>query len=211
MVAVKFWLPATSSLVIFALASVLNAGVIAVESLSSLLKVNNPYFATYQQVIKDVNGEIIETSQGQVGIRGKEIRWVISKPFEQVIIVSDGKISIYDPDLAQVIHRSVEESFYINPMSLLIEKNFDLANQFNVESMVTDLGLFFSLTPIEEGVSIPKFDLLFENAVLKELKISDDFGQEVDIKFYPSTIDIENDVFRLDLKALEDVDVIGER
>ena len=70
MVAVKFWLPATSSLVIFALASVLNAGVIAVESLSSLLKVNNPYFATYQQVIKDVNGEIIETYQGQVGIRG---------------------------------------------------------------------------------------------------------------------------------------------
>ena len=110
-----------------------------------------------------------------------------------------------------MIHRSVEESFYINPMSLLIEKNFDLANQFNVESMVTDLGLFFSLTPIEEGMSIPKFDLLFENAVLKELKISDDFGQEVDIKFYPSTIDIENDVFRLDLKALEDVDVIGER
>lgn len=211
MVAVKSWLPVTSGLATLALASVLNAGVTTVDNLVSLLRTNNPYFASYQQIIKDVNGVIIEESQGQVGIRGEELRWITNQPFEQVIIVSDGKISIYDPDIAQVIHRKIEESFYINPMGLLVAKNTDILSKFNVRTIDADVGLSFSLTPIGADPIMPAFIISFENDFLKEINISGEFGQLIGIKFYQSSTDIEGDVFGLNLKALENVDVIGER
>ena len=61
------------------------------------------------------NGLIVESSTGSMALAKPKLRWQVNAPFPQIIIVSPGRVEIYDPDLSQLTIQETGSNQNRNP------------------------------------------------------------------------------------------------
>jgi outer membrane lipoprotein carrier protein len=90
--------------------------------------------AGFTQTVTSPDGAKKKTSTGSFEFqRPGRFRFEYTKPYEQTIVADGLKLWLYDPDLAQVTVRSVDQALGATPAALLaggsIEKDFQLSAQ----------------------------------------------------------------------------------
>lgn len=173
------------------------------------------------QEVSSATGEFSQTTLTETGQAGAasqngtfsferpgKFKWNVQKPYEQLTL-SDGKqLYQYDPDLAQVIVRSVDESVGASPAAILfgsgeLEESFSLTSQPDSDGMS-----WLRAEPRTPDAGFAHVDIGFKNGIPVRLLLLDSFGQT-------SRIDLTNMVTNPDLAPDEftfsppdDVDVV---
>ena len=85
--------------------------------LDLLLNLDNTQ-ANFEQALLDFRGQVLDRSSGTLSLSKPSLRWQVDFPFAQVIVVADGWLRIFDPDLEQVIEKDMRGSDEALPLKL---------------------------------------------------------------------------------------------
>ncbi|HUH59169.1 MAG TPA: outer membrane lipoprotein chaperone LolA [Candidimonas sp.] len=109
--------------------------------------------------------------------RPGQFKWAVTKPYEQ-LIVSDGKsVYQYDPDLAQVTVRPVDQSIGASPAAILFGSG-SLDDAFTVDGMPAKDGLdWLRATPLSPDAGFTHVDIGFKSGMPARIDLRDSFGQ----------------------------------
>lgn len=109
--------------------------------------------------------------------RPGQFKWAVKKPYEQLII-SDGKqVYQYDPDLAQVTERGVDQSIGASPAAILFGSG-SLADTFTISSLPSKEGFeWLRAVPRGGSAGFAHVDIGFKDAMPARLELLDSFGQ----------------------------------
>ena len=134
----------------------------------------------FEQTLFDEQMNPIEESRGKMFIeRPGKFRWEYADPYAQEIVGNGERVWIYDPDLAQVIVRTVGDS----PAVLLstdqpVEDSFvlrELGNQGEVA--------WIGLQPKSPDATFVDIRLGFGRDTLQFMELVDNFGQLTQVRF----------------------------
>ena len=154
--------------------------------------------ADFTQAQYGPGGELLEQANGYVRLLRPRFRWEVASPYPQVIVADAGELSVYDPDLEQVVVRPIDEALADTPLALLTRSTLAL----NADYQVSRLGEgAFSLRPRSDDALIAEVVLAFAEGQLRELIIRDSLGHRTDIAFsrFQDASVIESADFNLDL------------
>lgn len=109
--------------------------------------------------------------------RPGKFKWAVQKPYEQ-LIVSDGRqVLQYDPDLAQVTQRSVDQSIGASPAAILFGSG-SLDEAFKLSALADRDGLaWLRATPRNADAGFKHVDMAFADNMPARLELLDAFGQ----------------------------------
>lgn len=140
--------------------------------------------------------------------RPGKFRWEVSAPYEQLIL-SDGKrLYQYDPDLAQVIERSVDESVGASPAAILFGSG-SLDDAFDISAQKDSDGLsWLRARPRKADAGFVHLDIGFKNNLPVRLLLLDAFGQisRIELSRIDTNPKLPADEFHF--TAPDDVDVV---
>ena len=187
----------------------------AVDKLRHFLDTTKTLRAEFAQIVVAKNGKKPQQSTGVVMLsRPGKFRWLIEKPYEQLLVGDGEKVWMYDPDLRQVTVKKVDVALGSTPAALLVgdssgkntlEKNFSLREAGEREGFE-----WVEATPKTPDSGFEKLQLGFEGNNLKAMELSDNFGQTTSLVFLrlESNPSLAPSLFRFTPPA--GVDVIGE-
>ncbi len=114
--------------------------------------------------------------------RPGQFKWAVKKPYEQ-LIVSDGKLVYqYDPDLAQVTQRKVDQSIGASPAAILFGSG-SLDEAFSITELPGKDGLdWLRATPRSADAGFTHVDIGFKANLPARLELLDSFGQTTRIE-----------------------------
>lgn len=145
-----------------------------------------------QRFVREVQSATGQFTQSTVGAQGRtqpaqsgefsfqrpgRFKWAVQNPYEQ-LIVSDGKQVIqYDPDLAQVTQREVDQAIGTSPAAILFGTGA-LEQAFNVTALPDKDGLqWLRATPKTADAGFSRVELGFNNNLPQRVELLDSFGQ----------------------------------
>ncbi|TFL13885.1 outer membrane lipoprotein chaperone LolA [Pusillimonas caeni] len=140
--------------------------------------------------------------------RPGKFRWHVKKPYEQLIVSDGEKVLQYDPDLAQVTQRSVDQSIGTSPAAILFGSG-SLEDSFVVQSLPDDDGLqWLRATPRGADAGFSHVDIGFRNDLPARLLLLDAFGQttRIDLSDIKANPELPASLFQF--KPPADVDVV---
>ncbi len=178
------------------------------SELADLLGDNNSFSASFQQVVRDKDGSALENVKGKISIQDNKIRWEIEEPYVQTIIVRDGLMTIYDPDLEQLVVRKLNEGFLANPIGLLLGNGRQIERYFTVESDKSGKSSFL-LEPLEGIKQIPSLILRFDAGRIDMVIIRDRLNQSTRIDFSSHVKIFEDSDLTFELEVPPGTDIIG--
>ena len=129
------------------------------------------------------NGLIIESSTGSMALSKPKLRWQVDTPFPQIIIVSPGRIEIYDPDLSQLTIQEIGPDQTETPASLLMHPERLLTSSYQVNQVGSQDLRVFQLLPTGSSALFQSLEITFEKGTLKSLQILDWQQQQTEIRF----------------------------
>ena len=176
------------------------------QLLELLLSLNNTQ-ANFQQTLLDFRGQVLEQSSGTLTLSKPSLRWQLNSPFTQVIVVADGLLRIYDPDLDQVIEKDMSGSDEALPLKLLLDPTQLLAGDYRINKISLDGDVQFLLQPSGNQSLFTSVRLAFMGQQLSQLEITDHVGQRTLVTFsgIRSRQKIPASTFELDLPANTEV------
>ena len=138
--------------------------------------------ASFQQFVVDKTGAPSgPKTLGTVFLeRPGKLRWEITQPNKQLILITANKFLLYDVDLAQVTRREITKDNYNNPALLLYSKPQVLEQLFVIREQRTKNGIWFELFPkkrTENMSGYRSFKFHFVAGQLKAIDILDNLGQ----------------------------------
>jgi outer membrane lipoprotein carrier protein len=109
--------------------------------------------------------------------RPGKFKWSVQKPYEQLIL-SDGKqVYQYDPDLAQVTVRKVDQAIGTSPAAILFGAG-SLEQSFDVSALPAKDGLdWLRAKPRTTDAGFSRVDIGFKNNQPARIELLDAFGQ----------------------------------
>ncbi|ANN68202.1 outer membrane lipoprotein chaperone LolA [Bordetella bronchialis] len=109
--------------------------------------------------------------------RPGRFKWSVQKPYEQ-LIVSDGKqVYQYDPDLAQVTVRKVDQAIGTSPAAILFGSG-SLEQSFDVSALPARDGLeWLRAKPRTTDAGFSRVDIGFKDNQPARIELLDAFGQ----------------------------------
>ena len=129
--------------------------------------------------------------------RPGKFRWAVKQPYEQ-LIVSDGKqVYQYDPDLAQVTERKVDQAIGTSPAAILFGSG-NLEQAFNVTPMPDRDGMqWLRAKPRNADAGFSQVDIGLKNNLPARVELLDSFGQttRVELSGIQSNATIPADTF----------------
>lgn len=152
----------------------------ASSDLAELLVAMNQFSADFSQEIKTQDGEFIQSAAGTVHAqRPAKLRWAITEPDEQLVVIDGEKVWRYEADLEQVTVGNYDASEQAAP-SILLSGDIDALNdKFNVSRY--DGG--FILSPKDSSSLFVQIYVRFSDGLIKQLQITDGFEQITEILF----------------------------
>lgn len=186
------------ALVVFALMPLVGQADDAQDLLRAFVRDVQSAQGQFSQVRVDDQGHAAGTPQkGTFSFqRPGKFKWAVDQPYEQLTL-SDGK-QLYqvDPDLAQVIVRSVDESVGASPAAILFGSG-DLGDAFVLSGQPQADGLvWLRAKPRDPDAGFSHVDIGFNDAAPRRLLLRDSFGQT-------TRIDLEDMVTNPELPAQE--------
>jgi len=139
--------------------------------------------------------------------RPGRFKWAVRQPYEQ-LIVSDGKqVFQYDPDLAQVTVRAVDQAIGASPAAILFGSG-SLEDAFDVEARPERDGLqWLRARPRGGDAGFTQVDIGMRDALPARIELLDAFGQttRVDLSDIRPQAGLPEDEFRFTPPAGTDV------
>ena len=132
------------------------------SDLSILLNKNESFQGSFNQLVFDNQGQIIEEANGKVIFKKPHFfKWIYKKPHQNQII-SDGEIIyIYDPDLSQVIMSQFSQSNSNNPSLIFFQKNIE--KFFKVTTKSIDGELWYRCQSLSDDADYESLELKFDS------------------------------------------------
>lgn len=158
----------------------------------------------FTQQTQDASGRTQSLQSGSfIFRRPGQFRWDVAAPYEQQIVSDGKKIYQYDPDLAQVTLRDVDESIGTSPAAILfgtasLEHSFELSEQGQREGLD-----WLRAKPLSADAGFAYVDIGFANGKPKRLILKDAFDQSTHIEFTQITVNpqLKADVFTFTVPA----------
>ncbi len=166
--------------------------------------------AGFIQTRYDENGKPLQNSEGTFALqRPGKFRFEYTRPYRQLYVADGGRIWHYDPDLEQVIVKSVDAALGDTPALLLSGKQ-PLADKFIIRDLKregSDLQ-WLELRPKQEESSFKSVRLGFSDRGLRLMEVVDILGQTTRLQFRQVRVNkpLSPDLFHF--IAPEGVDVI---
>ena len=153
------------------------------SDLSELLNKNESFQGSFNQIVYDNQGQVIEEANGKVVFKKPHFfKWIYKKPHQNQII-SDGElIYIYDPDLSQVIMSEFSKSKSSNPSLIFFQKNIE--NFFKVTTKSIDGELWYHCQSISDNTEYESLELKFDSQdKVLAMKIIDRLKNKILVNF----------------------------
>ncbi len=138
----------------------------------------------FVQQVYASNGVLQETSSGEVGVLPPNVRWEVSDPFPQTILLDGTELKIFDPDLEQLTVRDIAAGWAEVPIALLINGAV-LADHFSVYEITPQS---FSLQPLAKSSLIREIRLEWPQQRLDTIAIYDHADQLITVQFKHQSI-----------------------
>lgn len=167
--------------------------------------------ANFKQVLINEAGDPLQTSYGQFYLqRPGKFRWDYTKPFQQQIISTSGKVWFYDTDLEQVTIKKLDESVGSTP-ALLLSGDVPLEDNYNIEQQGSDGNMnWVKLVPKSQDSTFKYVLIGLEKGVLSGMQLNDNFGQLTRIYFSNLKVNQSIEANLFEFTAPKGVDVFSE-
>lgn len=156
----------------------------AQDALQSFVNRVETLSAKFEQVQKDEQGELLQTSSGRLWLsRPGKFRWSYEKPYEQLMVCDGKTLWLFDPDLAQVTVRPAGATLHGTPAQLLsdraaLEKHFKV-----VDAGMDGKSRRVRLLPKNKDSDFQSVELWLKDGVPQRMRFQDPLGGSSDVSF----------------------------
>jgi outer membrane lipoprotein carrier protein len=175
------------------------------EQLRSQLNLLNSFTAKFDQVVKDDQGDILQSGQGEIALQQpNKISW----QQEDTLLISDGdKTYYFDSFAEQVSIFKSEKLIQSTPFILLTSNDENLWQKYTVKM---SKGAYTVSPKSLENAQVSALVIRFEDKTkgLKGLEIKDISGQTSYFNFSNATVnpELKAEMFKFDIPADIEVD-----
>ncbi len=154
----------------------------AADELATLLNRLQSLQTNFTQTVMDGRGQILQKTSGQMILqRPGRFRWEVKQPNRQLLIADGKRIWFYDIDLQQVMIQKQQMTGASSPAALLSDSPKNITKSFNVNFLMDVQG--FYLIPKDKNSLFQSITLIFQQNVLREMRLLDKLDQETVIDF----------------------------
>ena len=182
-----------------------------VKQLKAFLGSAKSITADFKQVLINEAGDPLQTSHGLFYLqRPGKFRWDYTKPFQQQIISTSGKVWFYDTDLEQVTVKKLDESVGSTP-ALLLSGDVPLEDNYNIEQQGSEGNMqWVKLVPKSQDSTFKYVLIGLEKGVVSGMQLNDNFGQLTRIYFSNLKVNQPVEANLFEFVAPKGVDVFSE-
>lgn len=156
--------------------------------------------ADFEQVQKDEQGKVLQTSTGKLWIARAaasgetgRFRWSYETPYPQLMVCDGTTLWMYDPDLAQATRRPAGQTLQGTPAQLLTD-SAALEKHFNVEPAGTEgKATRLKLVPRNPDSDFTSIELWLAGGVPQRMRFHDPLGGSSDVRFSNIRTDVSVD------------------
>ncbi len=150
----------------------------AVEQLKAFASATHSAKGEFAQRVVGRNSKISAPSTGEFAFsKPGKFRWLIKKPYEQLILADGQKVYMYDKDLAQVTIRPIADAVSATPAALLFGQG-DVDKLFNLREVGNRDGLdWMEAIPKSKDSTFIKIGIGFRDGLPEAMEMHDALGQ----------------------------------
>ena len=140
--------------------------------------------ARFEQQVLDRNGKVVERASGTFAFaRPGKFRWTYEKPNKQLLVGDGQKLWIYDPDLAQVTVKRIDQAISSTPAALLAGKD-DITRLFTLKDAGNADGLnWVEALPKAQDTGFERVRLGLAGKSLAAMELYDQLGGRTMLRF----------------------------
>jgi len=195
------------------------AAVLALAPLAALAADAPQQLSQFVAKVAGATGNFTQQTSGQGQSRAEQsgqfsfqrpgkFRWEVKHPYEQLIVSDGQKVLQYDPDLAQVTQRSVDQSIGTSPAAILFGSG-SLEDSFEVRALPDDEGLqWLRAVPRGADAGFTHVDIGFRNNLPARLLLLDAFSQTTRIELSDIQANPDLPASQFEFTPPDDVDVV---
>lgn len=165
--------------------------------------------AEFVQHIRSENGDQEVNQEGRIAFqRPGKFLWVVSKPFEQEVLIEGDRMSVYDADLEQLTHSRMDVSNELSIANLLISPNEDILEQFEISHS----DARFSLVPHDANVPFKELVIQFDGDEVTLVQVEDHFNTVSEFKLSNIRVnqDLDSTIFKIEVPPDTEIITYGE-
>jgi len=139
---------------------------------------------SFEQQAFDRAGKVVDRSSGTLAFaRPGKFRWVYDKPHKQVLVADGHKLWIYDPDLAQVTVKRIDQAISSTPAALLAGRD-DITQLFTLRDAGSQDGLeWVEASPKAKDTGFDRVRLGLKGKNLAAMELYDQLGGHTVLRF----------------------------
>ena len=182
-----------------------------IEQLQYFIDRSTSGAATFQQFVYDVDGNLVQESQGNLTfLRPGRFKWFYKTPYEQVLIGDGTFLWVYDKDLEQATKVLLRDALGSSPAALLYGSK-DIEYYFGLEGLepISDTERV-KVIPYEESGLFERIEIALSEGVLRTMTLYDHFGQKTIIKFDSFVVPANVDANEFEFVPPEGVDIVTQ-
>ena len=140
--------------------------------------------ARFEQEAYDRKGRVVDRSSGTLAFaRPGKFRWAYEKPHRELLVSDGARLWIYDPDLAQVTVKRVDQALSSTPAALLAGRN-DITALFTLRDAGTADGLaWVEALPKAKDTGFERVRLGLRGRTLAAMELYDQLGGHTMLRF----------------------------
>jgi len=140
--------------------------------------------ARFEQQVLDRSGKVVERAAGTFAFaRPGKFRWTYEKPNKQLLVGDGQKLWIYDPDLAQVTVKRIDQAISSTPAALLAGKD-DITRLFTLKDAGNADGLnWVEALPKAQDTGFERVRLGLAGKSLAAMELYDQLGGRTMLRF----------------------------
>jgi len=168
--------------------------------------------ATFTQVVRDKDGQIVERATGSFAMsRPDRFRWDYRQPHEQTIVADGTRVWLYDRDLDQVTVRPLAAGLGATP-AMLLSGQQKVADAFDSAGIDKDGNwAWLRLRPRSPSSDFSDVSLAFDShGALASMQLKDKLGQVTLIDFTDVKLNVRLDDKLFHYSPPVGADVIGD-
>jgi outer membrane lipoprotein carrier protein len=163
----------------------------AQHQLETFVSTVNAASGSFTQTMTDAKSQTAQQSS-QSGVfsfqRPGKFKWAVQKPYEQFMVSNGQQVYQYDPDLAQVTVRKVDQVIGASPAAILFGSN-SLAQSFEVSPLPEQAGIaWLRAKPRHQDTGFAGMDIGFKDNLPVCLELLDAFGQKTRVELSNFTL-----------------------
>lgn len=178
---VAFAMAATAALGSFSPQSVLAAD--AHTQLKAFVASVNSATGKFTQATTGPQSATQRTQRGDFAFqRPGNFKWAVTQPYEQLVVSNGRQLFQYDPDLAQVTIRQVDQAIGTSPAAILFGSG-DLEQAFEVTPLPARDSLeWLRAKPRSADAGFARVDIGMQNNLPARVELLDAFGQTTSVE-----------------------------